>query len=152
MLEVGIGIRPASFPPIIWVALIDHWVFIVMVKTEVEIGLRPADFLHIIIVRYTFTTQGFPRSYSKGVQGENLHQNHLYYSFTSIPPHAHHNMTPYPYPSMPQHSYFFAIIFHFYPPVCTLCIPTPPLYTILRLSTYTNQYTTLLHSAKPTSS
>ena len=43
MGEVDIGLRPAPFPPIIKVILLDFWVFLFMVMREVDICLRPAN-------------------------------------------------------------------------------------------------------------
>ena len=43
MEEVDIGLRPAPFPPIIKVILLDFWVFLFMVMREVDICLRPAN-------------------------------------------------------------------------------------------------------------
>ena len=48
--EVDLGIGPALLPPIIYVIMVDHLVFIVMVITEVDIGITPANFLHINMV------------------------------------------------------------------------------------------------------
>ena len=50
LVEVGIGIGPALLPPIIYVIMVDHLVFIVMVITEVEIGIKPEILLHITIM------------------------------------------------------------------------------------------------------
>ena len=62
---------------------------------------------------------GLKRSHPKSLQediprdmhGENLHQNHPYYSYSSMkthprpimPPHPHENMPPHIYPSIPAH-------------------------------------------------
>ena len=48
--EVDISIIPDLLPPIIWVIVVDHMVFIVMVITEVDIGITQANFLHITML------------------------------------------------------------------------------------------------------
>ena len=85
-----------------------------MVITEVDIGLTPANFyannhggLNISHLRFTQTY--IPR----GVHGENLHKNHPYYSYpsipthphTSMPPHTNHHMPPHIYPSITPHQF-----------------------------------------------
>ena len=50
MGEVDLCIIPALLPTMIWVVLVDHNIFIVMVMTEVDIGIIPDNFLHIKMV------------------------------------------------------------------------------------------------------
>ena len=41
----------------------------------------------------------------RGVHGENLHQNHPYYYYTSMPTHPNQRMPPHPNHNMPLHFY-----------------------------------------------
>ena len=73
MGEVDIGLIPAPLPPIIQVCLVNHWVFLVMAMIELDIGLRPANFLHITMVKYTLSAQGFLDNLFQGVFKEKIH-------------------------------------------------------------------------------
>ena len=56
-----------------------------MVMTEVDIGFRAANFLHITMVEYTLTTQGFTKNpIQGGAEGKTPHKNHPYYSYPQI--------------------------------------------------------------------
>ena len=46
MVEVDIGLRPYSLPPITQVILLGCWVFMLMVKREVDICLRKSTIIH----------------------------------------------------------------------------------------------------------
>ena len=67
--EVDLGIKPALLPPIIQVIMVDHLVFIVMVRTEVYIYITPDFFAYdhggINISHPRFPQEDIPR----GVQG-----------------------------------------------------------------------------------
>ena len=71
--EVDIGLRPYPLPPIIHVNLLEHWVFIVIFMTETGIVLIQDNFIHIIMVGYTFPTQGFLKKLFQGVRKEKTH-------------------------------------------------------------------------------
>ena len=73
MGEVYICLRPALIPTIIQVILVDHWIFIVMVVTEIDIGLRPANFIHMTMVDNIFPTQGFLKNIFQGLWKEKIH-------------------------------------------------------------------------------
>ena len=60
MVQLYIGIILSPPPPIIQVSLVDHWVFLFMVTRSVYLGLIPANFLHITMLEYTFSNQGYP--------------------------------------------------------------------------------------------
>ena len=64
--EVDRGPRPDPIPNIVKLCLIDHGVFIAMVTLEVGIGIILANFLHITMVDYKFTTQGFLKNLLQG--------------------------------------------------------------------------------------
>ena len=53
------------------------------------------------IAHPSFTQEDIPR----GVHGENLHQNHPYYYYTSMPTHPNQRMPPHPNHNMPLHFY-----------------------------------------------
>ena len=73
MREVYIGLRIAPLPPIIQVILVDSWVFIVMVLTEVNISLIPEIFLYITIVEYTFTIKCSIKKIFRGACKEKIY-------------------------------------------------------------------------------
>ena len=49
-----------------------------------------------------------------GLKGENTHQKHPYYSYSSMSSHPHHNMKPHSYPIIPPHPIY----------LCTYCKST----------------------------
>ena len=78
MGEVYICLRPSLIPTIIQVILLDHWIFIVMVVTEIDIGLRPANFIHMTMVDNIFPIQGFLKNIFQGVwMGKSISKSSL---------------------------------------------------------------------------
>ena len=82
----------------------------------------------------------FPQeAISRGVYVKNLHQNHPYYYYPSIPinphpsmiPHSHHNIPPHIYPSIPPHQVFLCPYFTSTPMYAPYVVPhyspIPPL-------------------------
>ena len=150
--EVYLGLGLAFLPPLIQNILLDHRVSMIMVITEVDIGLTLAIFFAYNHRGINFSHPRFPQeAITKGVQGENIHQNHPYYYYPIMPTHLnprmpqnpHHKIPPHLYPSIPPHHIFVSIL-HLYSYVCTLCTSTLPPYSILRLSIYIIWKTTLL--------
>ena len=92
-------------PPIIQVVLVHHRGFIVMFMTEVNIGLRTAIFSYnhgeLNISHPRFPQESIPG----GVQRENQHQNHPYYSCPCISPHRHRSMSQHPHHNIPPNIY-----------------------------------------------
>ena len=70
--ELDIGLRPYPPPPIIYLSLVDHSVYLYVVMREVDIGLRPYTFLHITMADYIFSTQGSLKNLFQGVCKEKL--------------------------------------------------------------------------------
>ena len=77
-----------------------------------------------------FPQEDIPR----GVHGENLHQNHPYYSYpgipthpnTSIPQHPHHKIPPHLYPSITPHQVFMRPYFTYTPIFAPYLVPHYP--------------------------
>ena len=59
IVEVDIGLIPSPIPPTIQVSLVDCSLYMFMVMIEVAIGLRPSTFIHITMVEYTLSAQGY---------------------------------------------------------------------------------------------
>ena len=70
---MDIGLRPDPLPPIVQVSLVDYSVSLFMVTREVDIVLRSSNLLHITMVDYIWSTQGFFNNLFQGVfQEKNL--------------------------------------------------------------------------------
>ena len=78
MVEVDIGLRPATLPPITHVGMVDFWVDLLllvvfmkvfMVIRDMYIGLRPATLLPITMVDNKVPHQGTLRMISLGMGG-----------------------------------------------------------------------------------
>ena len=106
LVEVDLGIRSALLPPITQVIIVDHQSF--YSYGDIRIGHRSPNrkssaYNHggINIYHPSFPQEAIPR----GVYEENLHQNHPYCYYPSIPTHPHPSMPQHPHCIIPPHIY-----------------------------------------------
>ena len=145
MVEVYIGLRTSPLPTIFQIGLFYCWFYLLMVMREVDIGIRLATFLHITIVDYKLSTQGFLNNLFQGLCKEKISKTVtkdvlLSTSKLSLLYLYKHDTTP----------HLAVSILHLLSYLCTLWSFTPSSYTILRLFTYsTTHYSSLLHITNP---